>query len=111
MTIFEKIIAREIPAHVVFENERVLAFQDISPQAETHVLVIPKKKAKDFLELCSWEEVEIGSFFKDVAEVAKKLGIDKSGFRTVMNTGVGGGQSVFYVHAHLLAGDISGSFA
>lgn len=110
-TIFDKILRREIPASIVYEDEDVLAFKDISPQAPIHVLVIPKKKATDLSDLRNWESREVGVFFQKVALVADKIGVNKAGFRTVLNTGVDGGQSVNYVHAHILGGEpLSGRF-
>lgn len=111
-TIFDKILAKQIPAQVVFEDDDILAFKDISPQAKIHVLVIPKKKARDLNELRKWQPQEVGLFFQKVAFVADKLGLAASGYRTVLNTGREGGQSVDYIHAHILGGEsLSGRFA
>lgn len=111
-TIFDKILAKQIPAQVVFEDDDVLAFKDISPQAKIHVLVIPKKKARNLNELRNWQAQEVGQFFQKVAFVADKLGLAANGYRTVLNTGREGGQSVDYIHAHILGGEsLSGRFA
>jgi histidine triad (HIT) family protein len=111
-TIFDKILAGQIPAQIVYEDQDILAFKDISPQAKIHVLVIPKKKARNLSELQSWRADEVGTFFQKVAAVADKLGLANSGYRTVLNTGREGGQSVDYVHAHILGGEsLSGHFA
>lgn len=111
-TIFDKILAKQIPAQVVFEDHDVLAFKDISPQAKVHVLVIPKKKARNLNELRHWKPEDVGNFFHKVAMVAEHLGLAQSGYRTVLNTGNEGGQSVDYVHAHILGGEcLSGKFA
>jgi histidine triad (HIT) family protein len=111
-TIFDKILTKQIPAHIVFEDEDILAFKDISPQARVHVLVIPKKKARNLSELRQWNPEEVGVFFQKVALVAEHLGIKQTGYRTVLNTGDQGGQSVDYIHAHILGGEaLSGRFA
>jgi histidine triad (HIT) family protein len=104
VTIFDKILAREIPAHVVYEDDDVLAFNDVNPQAPVHVLVIPKKKVARFEELPECPEAEVGAFFSRVAKVARKLGLEKSGYRIVINNGRDGQQTVEYLHAHVLGG-------
>ena len=110
-TIFDKILAKQIPAKVVYEDQDVLAFQDVNPQAKVHVLVIPKRKAKSLNELREWPAEDVGRFFQKVAHVAHHLGVGAYGYRVVVNTGAGGGQSVDYVHAHILSGELSGDFA
>lgn len=111
-TIFDKILAKQIPAQIVFEDNDVLAFKDISPQAKVHVLVIPKRKARNLNELRQWTPSEVGTFFQKVAMVADQLGLAGNGYRTVLNTGREGGQSVDYVHAHILGGEcLSGKFS
>jgi histidine triad (HIT) family protein len=110
-TIFDKILSRKIPAAIEFEDEDVLAFRDIAPQAKIHVLVIPKVKARNILQLQQWKPEAVGIFFQKVAMVAEKLGLKNSGFRVVLNTGTEGGQSVDYIHAHILGGEqLSGQF-
>ncbi len=110
-TIFDKINAKQIPASIVFEDQHVLAFKDINPQANVHIIVIPKKKAASMADLTDWEPVEIGHFFKGVASTAKALGLDKNGYRVVLNTKYDGRQSVDYIHAHILGGEcLSGEF-
>lgn len=103
-TIFEKIIAREIPAKIVYEDEFVLAFQDINPQAPVHVLVIPKKKVTRFAELKSKDPAWVGEWMARVAKVASHLGLEENGYRVVVNNGADGGQTVEYIHAHILGG-------
>lgn len=105
-TIFAKIIRKEIPADIVFENEHVLAFKDIKPQAPVHVLIIPKDT-----EIPSAREIDsqkhsslLGHLFDAANEVAKKLGVDQSGFRLVLNSGANAGQEVYHIHIHLLGG-------
>ena len=111
-TIFDKILAHQIPVQIMFEDSDVLAFKDISPQAKVHVLVIPKKKARNLSELQAWPAQDVGHFFQKVALVAAHLGLHKTGYRTVLNTGSDGGQSVDYVHAHILGGEpLSGNFS
>jgi histidine triad (HIT) family protein len=111
-TIFDKILSRQIPAHIVFEDADILAFKDIAPQAKVHVLVIPKKRARNLNELANWSPADVGIFFQKVAMVAEHLGLSRSGYRTVLNTGEQGGQSVDYIHAHILGGEaLSGRFA
>jgi diadenosine tetraphosphate (Ap4A) HIT family hydrolase len=103
--IFAKILRGEIPNKTVHEDDAVLAFHDINPQAPVHVLVIPKGayiSLDDFTEQASPEEV--GRFFKTVGAIARKLGLDEEGFRTIANTGANGGQEVPHFHVHLCGG-------
>lgn len=103
-TIFGKIIRREIPATIVFENEDVLAFRDISPVAPTHVLVIPKEPVESLAHAEPRHEVLLGKLMAAVAAIAKAEGLDKTGYRVVTNVGVDGGQTVFHLHLHLIGG-------
>ena len=110
-TIFDRILTRQIPASIVHEDEFVLAFKDIQPQAKAHVLVIPKKRATSFSEFADWPPVDTGHFFASVSRVAAKLGLVATGYRIVLNTGLHGCQSVAYVHAHILGGEqLKGGF-
>lgn len=102
-TIFSKIISREIPAEIVFEDEQCLAFHDVSPQAPVHVLLIPKKPVVSLDDLQAEDGKLAGHLLMKVPEIAKLLGL-KNGYRTVINTGEEGGQSVFHLHIHILAG-------
>lgn len=106
MTLFEKIIAREIPAEIIFEDERVLAFQDISPQAPTHILVIPKKPIPRVGEANAEDEALLGHLLLTAQRVADDLGINSTeeGFRLVINNGKLGGEAVPHLHIHLLSG-------
>ncbi len=100
--IFCKIVNKEIPAQVIYEDEQVLAFNDINAVAPTHILVIPKKHISD---MNSVEEIDlplIGHIFKIIKNVAKEKGIDKEGYRIVNNCGELGGQTVGHIHFHLL---------
>lgn len=103
-TIFDKIIAGEIPADIVYENEDVIAFRDIAPKAPVHVLVIPKTRIARFAGLPEWSDEAIGRFFRGVAAAASELGLDGPGYRIVLNNGADAGQEVEYLHAHILAG-------
>ena len=103
-TIFDKIKSREIPAKIVFEDEWVLAFEDINPQAPVHVLVIPQRKVESFANFVDNTDCNVGAFMKGVARVAQKLGLDAGGYRIVFNHGRHGQQTVDYIHAHILGG-------
>ncbi|MCX6107458.1 MAG: histidine triad nucleotide-binding protein [Proteobacteria bacterium] len=103
-TIFDKILHREIPAQIVFEDDSVLAFRDVHPQAPTHVLVIPKKKLARFSELATAPAADVAAFFSSIARVASHLGLEKDGYRVVINNGRDAQQSVEYIHAHILGG-------
>lgn len=101
MTIFERIVAGEIPCNKVHENEQFLAFHDINPKAPIHVLAIPKKCVKSFQEVEPELMVGMTNF---IHEVARKLGLDEAGYRIVTNIGSDGGQEVPHLHFHILGG-------
>lgn len=101
-TIFAKIIAREIPADIVYEDDRSLAFRDINPVAPTHVLVIPKREIVSVGESEDEDAELLGHLMRVAAEVAKLEGL--SDFRVVTNSGAGAGQSVFHLHLHVIGG-------
>jgi histidine triad (HIT) family protein len=103
-TIFDKIIAREIPADIVFEDEHVLAFRDINPQAPVHVLFIPKRAVPTLNDLGTGDEAVVGRLAMAAAAYAKREGFAENGYRVVMNCNRDGGQTVFHIHLHLLAG-------
>jgi histidine triad (HIT) family protein len=103
-TIFDRIVAGEAPADVVFENEDVLAFRDINPQAPIHVLVIPKRRIERLEELPDGDPAASGRFVLGVIEVVRRLGLPEDGYRVVINSGKNGQQSVDYLHAHVLGG-------
>ena len=103
-TLFARIINREIPADIVYEDEHVLAFRDISPQAPVHVLFIPKQAKATLDELQPGDEAYIGRLLVAAAEYARREGFAEAGYRTVINCNGDGGQSVFHIHLHLLAG-------
>jgi len=103
-TLFTRIINREIPAKIVYEDDRVLAFEDIAPKAPTHVLVIPKKEIASVDALTDDDAALMGHLMLVIRKLARDLGVADSGYRVVANTGVDGGQSVDHLHFHLLAG-------
>ncbi len=101
--VFAKIIRKEIPTDIVYENEHVLAFRDIAPQAPIHILILPKKALVD-VSSCTNEDCEIlGELILAARDLAKKFGVEK-GLRLVINEGEQGGQTVPHLHVHLLAG-------
>ena len=104
MTLFEKIVARQIPAQIVYEDDLVLAFRDISPQAPTHVLIVPKKPLARIAEAKDEDEQLLGHLLLKAAEVAEKAGLKDGGYRLVINNGRNGGESVPHLHCHILGG-------
>lgn len=102
-TLFEKIIAREIPADIVFEDERCLAFRDINPEAPTHVLVIPKKPIPSVDDISEEDSALMGHLWQVIRNVATLLQLD-DGYRVVVNCGKDGGQAVDHLHFHVLGG-------
>ena len=109
--IFAKIIRGEIPAKKVFEDEKILAFHDISKAAPIHVLVVPKGEYKNFSDFTvKANSEEISYFFKKVGEIAELLEADKSGFRIISNNGSDANQTVPHFHVHLLAGKKMSNF-
>jgi len=103
-TLFEKIIAREIPANIVFEDDLVLAFRDIKPQAPTHVLIIPKQPIPRLAEAAPTDHKVLGHLLLKAAEVADKLGLKQGGYRIVINNGPDAGEAVPHLHVHILGG-------
>jgi histidine triad (HIT) family protein len=103
-TLFERIIAREIPATIVYEDEFVLAFRDIKPQAPVHILLIPKKPIPRIAEATSEDHKVLGHLLLKAAEVAKDLGLAQSGYRLVFNNGLDAGEAVPHLHCHILGG-------
>jgi histidine triad (HIT) family protein len=104
MTLFEKIIAREIPADIVYEDDRVLAFKDINPQSPVHVLVIPKQSIPRIAEAADHDQDLLGYLLLKARDVAGDLGLTENGFRLVINNGPDGGESVPHLHCHILGG-------
>jgi len=103
-TLFEKIVARELPAQIVFEDDLVLAFRDINPQAPVHLLVIPKKPVSRIAEAAPDDQQMLGHLLLKAAEVAEKVGLKKSGYRLVINNGPDAGEAVPHLHCHILGG-------
>ena len=103
-TLFSRIIRREIPADIVFEDERVLAFRDIHPQAPVHVLFIPKKAVATLNDAVPCDAELLGRLMLAAADYARLEGFAEQGYRVVMNCNLDGGQSVYHIHLHLLAG-------
>lgn len=103
-TIFTKIIAKEIPAEILYEDDQALAFKDINPQAPIHFLVIPKKPIATILDMTAEDKELVGHMHFVACEIAREQGFDADGFRTVMNCKEYGGQTVYHIHLHVLAG-------
>ncbi|MBI3187395.1 MAG: histidine triad nucleotide-binding protein [Gammaproteobacteria bacterium] len=102
--IFCKIAAGTIPANIVYQNDDVLAFRDLNPQAPTHILVIPKKHIATTNDITAKDAALIGQMYLAAKQIAKDEGIAESGYRTVMNCNRGAGQTVFHIHLHVLGG-------
>jgi histidine triad (HIT) family protein len=102
--LFCKIIRKEIPSKVVFENDQLFAIEDINPQAPMHLLILPKKHMATLLEIQEVDHNLMGSAFTVANQLAKQRKLDQAGFRVVINCGEGAGQSVFHIHFHLLGG-------
>ena len=103
-TLFEKIAAREIAAPIVFEDELVLAIRDLNPQAPTHILIFPKKPLPRLAEAAADDHQLLGHLLLKAAAVAAKVGLEKSGYRLVINNGADGGETVPHLHCHILGG-------
>ena len=103
-TIFSKIINKEIPAEIVYEDDELLAFNDINPQAPVHILIIPKKEIKTLNDIQIEDKDILGKMILLAKDLAKKYNIDESGYRTVFNCNDDGGQTVFHIHLHLIGG-------
>ncbi|MBD2160282.1 histidine triad nucleotide-binding protein [Limnothrix sp. FACHB-1083] len=102
-TIFGKIIRREIPAAIVYEDDLALAFRDVNPQAPVHLLVIPKKPIENLAAATAEDQTLLGHLMLVIQKVAQQEGLDQ-GYRVVANTGEDGGQTVFHLHFHVLGG-------
>lgn len=108
-SIFTKIINREIPASIVFENDKVIAFKDINPQAPIHILVVPKKEIPTINDIKEKDKELLGEVYLAIGKIAKDLGIAEEGYRVIANCNEYGGQEVFHIHFHLLGGKKLGS--
>jgi histidine triad (HIT) family protein len=102
--LFCRIVSGEIPVSKILEDERVVAFEDINPQAPMHVLVVPKEHVATLNELAAGHDELVGALVRTGAAIAKARGCAESGFRTVFNTNAGAGQTVFHIHLHVLGG-------
>ena len=102
MTLFEKIAAREIAAQIVFEDDEVLAFNDVNPQAPVHVLIIPKRVIPRLADAGETDQQLLGKLLLTTGKVARDLGLSESGYRVVINSGPDAGESVPHLHLHLL---------
>jgi histidine triad (HIT) family protein len=104
MTLFQKIVAREIPAKIISEDEDLIVFHDVNPQAPIHVLLVPKRPIPRLAEATAEDAIILGKLMLKAQEVAKVLGISQTGFRVVINSGRNGGETVPHLHVHLLGG-------
>ena len=102
--LFCKIVRREIPVTLVYEDDRVVAFNDINPQAPTHVLVVPKRHIATLNELSTEDDRLVGELVRRATAIAGEHGLSAGGYRTVFNTNRDAGQTVFHIHLHLLGG-------
>lgn len=102
--LFCRIINQEVPSKIVYEDAQAVAFEDINPQAPTHLLVVPRKHLAGLNDATSQDEALVGHLHWVASELARKRGIAESGYRVVINTGRGAGQSIFHLHLHLLGG-------
>ncbi|ARD22020.1 MULTISPECIES: purine nucleoside phosphoramidase [Shewanella] len=103
-TIFSKIIRREIPADILFQDELVTAFRDISPQAPTHILIIPNHLIPTANDIKASDELALGRMMTVAAKLAAEAGIAEDGYRLIMNCNKHGGQEVYHIHMHLVGG-------
>jgi histidine triad (HIT) family protein len=104
MTLFEKIVARQIPANIIAEDDDFIAFHDLNPQAPVHVLVVPKRPIARLAEARAEDGALLGKLLLKAQEIAKQLGVLQTGFRVVINSGRNGGETVPHLHVHLLGG-------
>ncbi len=104
--LFCRIIRKEIPADIIFENEKIIAFRDINPKAPTHILIVPKEHISTVLDLTEKNKDVVGDIYLVVQKLAKLEKIALKGFRTVVNCNADAGQEVFHIHFHLLGGRV-----
>lgn len=110
-TIFKKIIDKEIPAKIVYEDDEIMAFEDIQPVAKVHILVIPKKEIRN-LDFANEEDlILLGKIQLVIAKIARDLGINESGYRVVSNINSDAGQTVYHIHYHIIGGEKLGVMA
>ena len=104
--IFCRIVDRQAPARIVFEDETLVAFEDLNPQAPVHLLVVPRRHLPSLKEATAEDEPLLGHLFTVAANLARERGLETKGYRTVINNGSGAGQSVFHLHVHVLGGRV-----
>lgn len=104
-SVFTKIINREIPSKIVYEDDLVIAFHDIDPVAPVHILIVPKKEIPTVNDVTEADELALGRLFTVAARIAREHNIAESGYRLIVNCNKDGGQEVFHVHMHLLGGE------
>ncbi|MGA9994334.1 MAG: histidine triad nucleotide-binding protein [Pyrinomonadaceae bacterium] len=102
--LFCSIVAGEIPAEIIYQDELSVALRDINPQAPTHVLVVPREHMESLDDASQRDEALLGHLLRVAARIANEQGLSENGYRTVINTGAGAGQSVFHLHLHVLGG-------
>ena len=102
--LFCQIVEKKVPAKVAFEDDQVLAFHDIRPQAPVHVLVIPKKHITSLMDMTAGDDALVGGVVRRARELAREMGLGERGFRLVFNAGDDAGYSVYHIHLHLLGG-------
>jgi histidine triad (HIT) family protein len=102
--LFCQIVEKKVPAKVAYEDDQVVAFHDIRPQAPVHVLVIPRKHITSLLDMTAGDEALVGGLVRRARELAREMGLGERGFRLVFNTGDDAGYSVYHIHLHLLGG-------
>jgi histidine triad (HIT) family protein len=102
--LFCQIVEKKVPAKAVYEDDQVLAFHDIRPQAPVHVLVIPRKHITSLMDMTAGDDALVGAMVRRARELARELGLGERGFRLVFNTGEDAGYSVFHIHLHLVGG-------
>lgn len=102
--IFCKIINKQIPSEIIYEDEEIIAFKDIEPVAPIHILVVPKKHIASVMDLSEEDQAIVGKIYLSIKKLAVELGVEKEGFRVVTNCGENAGQTVKHIHFHLLGG-------
>lgn len=102
--IFCKIVEKKIPSTIVYEDASAVAFRDVNPQAPTHILIVPKEHIPDIHSITAEDRERIGHLFHVAQIIASRLGLERNGYRMVINNGRDAGQTVFHIHLHLLAG-------
>ncbi len=102
--VFCEIVAKRVPANVAYEDDSVLAFHDINPQAPVHVLLVPKRHVSSLLELTGLDDALVGGLVRRARDLARELGLAERGFRLILNAGDDAGYSVYHIHLHLIGG-------